>query len=468
VYPNALTDETAPDAGRDGNLLELDPANVPVGNKLMVPDRSLPAVRQRERLSLIGRIARKLKRVYRHTARRAKHGLARTVYLLPFLSRHDPRKKVIKCKDHCRLIDRFPQSAELIPEDWYLQLRPRETIQRQSSICLDQGEAARFRAGTTKYQNGDRCEIPEVFLACFHNARLEGRDFLLLSRENQILFESALSQQEVLEQNGILDTLIRPTARRLSGTYALLAHPWAWGYYHWVIEVLPKLSLIEELDDLKSVPLIVPHRLNAFQSDSLLMAGVSVDRMVHLDEGDWQVDHLFFPEMLAPSGNPSPQAVTWLRERFLKESSTQNSPSGRRIYLTRRDAAQRSLLNEEEIVEYLREADFEIICPGELSFPEQVKTFRDVEVVIAPHGAGATNMVFAPPSATLIEFFGDNYINGCYWALANICGQTHAFLTGPSERLDYSIALDDLKALLEKLECFESGDKASKASATPA
>ena len=58
--------------------------------------------------------------------------------------------------------------------------------------------------------------------------------------------------------------------------------------------------------------------------------------------------------------------------------------------------------------------------------------FRDVEIVIAPHGGACTNMVFAPIGATLIEFFGNNYINGCYWALTNICGQKHAFLTGPS------------------------------------
>ena len=417
----------------------------------VLDNRLARARRERERLNLVGRIARKLKRLYLETARRTKYRLARSVYSLPVVSRHDPRRKIIKCKDHCRIIDRFPQSAESIPEDWYLVVRPSETIRRQSSICIDESEAARFRAGIEKYQNGDRYEIPEVFLACFHDARLEGRDFLLLSRENRILFESALSKQEVLEENGILDMLIRPTAKKLSGTHALLAHPWAWGYYHWMIEVLPKLSLIEEFDDLKSVPLIVPHRLKVFQRDSLSVAGVSVDRIVHLHEGDWQVDHLFFPEILAPSGNPSPHAVDWLRKRFLKEPSTRNPRSGRRIYLTRSDAAQRRLLNEEEIVEYLREAEFEIVCPGRLSFSEQVKTFREVEVVIAPHGAGATNMVFAPSNATLIEFFGDNYINGCYWALTCVRKQKHAFLTGPSQWLDYSIPLDALKVLLAKV-----------------
>jgi hypothetical protein len=63
-------------------------------------------------------------------------------------------------------------------------------------------------------------------------------------------------------------------------------------------------------------------------------------------------------------------------------------------------------------------------------------------------------MVFAPENAILIELFGDNYINGCFWALTNIRGQKHAFLTGPSKWLDYSISLQRLKALLARV--FES------------
>lgn len=411
----------------------------------------LPAGTRTAKPRMGDRVARKLKRIAAVVWKTIRSWLAKAVYSLPFLTRHDPRRKVIKCKDHCRIIDRFPQNTESIPEDWYLKVRSRETLQRQPSLCLDESEATRFRVGTAKYQCGDRCEIPEVFMACIHDARIEGRDFLLLSREDQILFESALSNHEVLEENGILDRIIRPTTRKLPGTYALLAHPWAWGYYHWMIEVLPKISLIEKFDELKSVPLIVPHRLNAFQIDSLRKAGVSVDRMVHLDDGEWQVDHLFFPEILGPSGSPSPHAVAWLRKTFLHHAPLQAASPNSRIYLTRRDAPKRRVINEGEIIAFLQERGFATVCPGDLSFSEQIEIFRNVRVVVSPHGAALTNMVFAPPGATLVEMFGDNYINGCYWALANLCGHRHAFLTEPAQALDYSVSIDRLDALLAAL-----------------
>lgn len=395
----------------------------------------------------------------RGALRGTKHRLARALYTLPFLAKNAPRKKVIGCKDHCRILERFPVRSGSIAEDWYVPVRPAETVHRLPSICLNEDEAARFRVGTMKYQNGDRCEIPEVFLACFHNARLEGRDFFVLTRDNQIVFESTLGSQELLEKNRILDTLIRSTTKKLSGTYVLLSHSWAFGYYHWILELLPKLSLIENFEELGSVPLIVPHQLKSFQRESLRMAGVPAEQIVCLDDNDWRVERLFFPQIPAGWGNPSPHAVRWLRKRFLKVP--QESRSGRRIYLTRSDATQRRVLNEEQIIEYLQKEGFKIVCAGELSISDQVEMFRDVEIVIAPHGGASTNMVFAPIGATLIEFFGHNYINGCYWALTNICGQKHAFLTGPSQSatcsgstaiwLDYSISLDELKALLAKL-----------------
>ena len=124
----------------------------------------------------------------------------------------------------------------------------------------------------------------------------------------------------------------------------------------------------------------------------------------------------------------------------------------RLLYVTRRDARSRRIVNEEQIVKLLRRLGFEIVCPGELSFSEQIRLFAQARVIIGPHGAGLTNTVFAPQNATLIELFPENYINinGCYWALANICSQTYAFLTGTSEGTDFHIDVDKLERLLEK------------------
>src|SRR5262249_28358163 len=156
---------------------------------------------------------------------------------------------------------------------------------------------------------------------------------------------------------------------------------------------------------------------------TLSMVGVHPDRITYFDGDCWTVDRLFFPELPSPSGSPSPHAIAWLRHRFLDDGGAAVTKGGRRIYVTRRDATQRRLLNEDEIVRYLDTEGFEIVCPGDYSVAEQVRLFRDADLVVATHGAGCTNMVFAPSGATLVELFGDNYVNGCFWAISNIVGQ---------------------------------------------
>jgi hypothetical protein len=402
-------------------------------------------------VTLIAKIKRRLQSVYFKARILTKKFLARAVYSLPILSRANPRHRLIKIKDHCRETTRFPRNDERGSQDWYLKVRSPETIYRAPSIGLNEEDEAKFRDGTLRYQFGNSLDIPEVLLACLSNARLYSGDFLVLSSDDRILIESALSTDEVLEKNGILDTLVRPSLRRVCGEFCLLASPWSnTYYYHWLMDALPRLSVIEQFPELKTIPLVVPDPLLHFHQQSLELAGISADRLVPFDGTHWKVDKLLFPQLLSRTGSPSPHAVAWLRSRFLPAATAKQSTE-RLLYITRCDAPKRKVLNEDEIIDYLQHQGFDVICPGALSFLEQITVFASAKIVVAPHGGALTNLVFAPSNAKLIEFFGDNYINGCFWALASICGQTHASLISPTRTLDYSVSLERLKTLLDKL-----------------
>jgi len=398
------------------------------------------------------KISGRLRRVFQTAYRSSRARIARAVYSLPALSTHNPRKRIATCAECCRHLTTFPSTSEEHNGDWYIPVREREVVQRNTSVCLDESEALRFQRATEAYQLGQRFEFPEIFLASFETPAVESRDFLVTTRDGRILFESALSKFEVLEKNGILDSVLPSRKKRLPGAHCLLAHPWAFGYYHWIIEILPRLSILERFSATKHVPIIVPNRLTRFQLESLSAAGIHTSRFTQLDAGYWQPDRLYVPAMLGPTGNPSPHAVEWLKTRFRHTGVGSIRSSAGMFYLTRRDASQRRVLNEPEILLFLRSIGFETICPGDYPFSQQIELFRNARVVLAPHGAGLTNMVFAPAGALLIELFGDNYINGCYWALANICKQQHAYLTSPTTTLDYFVSIDRLRALLASLD----------------
>jgi Glycosyltransferase 61 len=401
---------------------------------------------------LITKASRRLARDFASAKKTARKRFASAVYSCPGLTHRNPRHRVVRLADYCNRLQNYPRNGEKPAESWYLPLDPPRAVDRKEPVSLNETEAEKFRAAAACLQNGIHCQLPETFLACIHDAKIYGQDFLVLSPDNRIFFDSALLQQKVLERNGILETLIWPTPRAVREIGCLMAQETPNAYYHWLIEVMPKLSTLQRFEQLSEAPLIVPPVLKPFQTDSLKMAGVSDSQLVPFDNTCWEIRNLFFPSMLGPTGSPAPMAVAWLRKKFLRPD-TQSSSGPKRIYLTRQDASRRKVLNERELIAFLEAEGFVTICTGELSFVQQIQLFSNVEVVVAAHGAGSTNMVFASENAVLIELFGDNYINGCFWALTNILGQRHAFLTGPSQWLDYSISLQELKALLAKVCC---------------
>lgn len=394
--------------------------------------------------------ARKLRGAVASGKQFLKRTPARALYALPFLRHRNPRRRVRPLRSLATRLAEYPRRAPW-PKDWYVPIRSAEPISRRDSISLNPSQAELFRQAALRFNDGPRMVLPEVALACFHRAKIYSADFLVLSSEGNILFESALSRHEVLECNGIFDTIIRPAAEYVPGDYSLLGCPWApRNYYEWMFGVLPRLSVIEQFAELESIPLLLPPRLTAYQQKSLELLGVPAARMVPFDGRCWEVDRLYYPEHLSPIGSPSPHAVRWLQARLMPKT-TASRKRRRRLYVTRRDASQRMLLNEGEVIGHLLTAGFEVICPGELSLTDQIAAFAEADVVVGPHGAAFANMLFAPAGATLIELFGNNYIHGCYWALANICSHRHAFLSGPAEGLNYRIPLEQLKQLLAML-----------------
>ena len=61
------------------------------------------------------------------------------------------------------------------------------------------------------------------------------------------------------------------------------------------------------------------------------------------------------------------------------------------------------MLNENELFAALAPLGFESIVPGEMSVAEQIATFSSARSIVGAHGAALTNMIFAPPGATIVE-----------------------------------------------------------------
>lgn len=377
----------------------------------------------------------------RRARRKGCHFLFRLISCVPILSQYLPTFSLTTFKMECTNLESFPANEENFERGYYIRIRNAETLKWFPPICLnDNSERVQFP---------DKYEIPEVFLASIPKARILD-SFLVISPDNRIFLDSIWSQN-LLKESGVLYSIKLPSITYKFGNYILIGMYWWEGYYHWVLDILPRLSLIEQFEELRSVPLIVPKGMAPNQYESLRLLGISPDRTIEYDGSHWEVDRVYFPSPLSGTGNPSPWAISWLRSRLLSVLGVQDAKATKYFYITRRDAYSRKITNEDQIVESLTRRGFEVICPGELSFAEQVQHFAQAKVIIGPHGAGLTNMVFAPPNSILIELFPESYINVCYWALANVCHNTYAFLKGNPKGSNFEISLGEIENLLDKM-----------------
>jgi capsular polysaccharide biosynthesis protein len=232
-------------------------------------------------------------------------------------------------------------------------------------------------------------------------------------------------------------------------------------HYHWLVDYLPRLErLLAERELWGGAKLLVNAGLTAGQRDSLRLLGIGQDELLPVPDGTAvRAGRLLVTPVGTHAGKPRLETLAWLRAAF----GIAGAPSGRRLYVSRSDASVRRVVNEAELVPALRKLGFEVVVPGRLSFEQQVAAFAGASVIVGPHGAGLTNMVFAPPGARVVELIAGRTPMVFFDALAESCGHAFRRLVCPSaqspdarhearvENHDMAAPVAELVALLKAL-----------------
>jgi hypothetical protein len=127
------------------------------------------------------------------------------------------------------------------------------------------------------------------------------------------------------------------------------------------------------------------------------------------------------PAFRHPAHWGAPWATGFVRRRLLRDGAT----GSRRIFVSRNDAGTRRILNGEEVEQEFRKNGFEIVSLARLSPADQIRIFSNAELVAGLHGAGLTNILFAPPSAKVLEILPPFVATEAYWILATQMGQQY-------------------------------------------
>jgi len=171
-------------------------------------------------------------------------------------------------------------------------------------------------------------------------------------------------------------------------------------YYHWMFDVLPRLAALER----ESLP--YRHYLvtqeHPFHQHTLDLLHIPADARTAVVSSQFYTA----PKLLVPlvSLGVSRENVRFVRDLLLETTGLAETPfTNERIYISRRHAQSRRVLNEEELYPLLKKYHFRVCYLEQLSLKEQMLLFHGAETVLAPHGAAWTNLIFARSGALALE-----------------------------------------------------------------
>ena len=169
-----------------------------------------------------------------------------------------------------------------------------------------------------------------------------------------------------------------------------LRHWWEWNYYHFFIDVLGKLNLMDRLGLEADTPVILgPY------AGQLPFAAQFI-KMGQLGQRHWIVPNntpILADEILYCRTLENYKARVDHVLAFL-ELPLERDRSSERLFLNRGGPAMRQLVNLDEIWPVLKRYGFGMIDTATLTMKDQVEIFSKTRYLVALHGAGITNIIF--------------------------------------------------------------------------
>ncbi len=244
-----------------------------------------------------------------------------------------------------------------------------------------------------------------------------------------------------------------PKAHAMPGSATILNNPWCHNFYHWLLEVAPRVMLLRQLG-IEPDWYIVESQ-SGYQRRALELLGIRAAQIV-------QPHYAFHarPEVLYRPGYPGLDAwkamAQTIKSAVGKESGTRKSSSTpARLYISRRKAAHRKLRDEASFENFLREWGFESRSFESMDYAEQVRLVSNAQVIVSVHGAALANLIYAQPGTRVVEICPVNRYNvDCFPRISHKMGHEHFVVLARSTRFrqELEVSTDDVLLAFDMLQ----------------
>lgn len=248
------------------------------------------------------------------------------------------------------------------------------------------------------------------------------------SENNHIIQSAYLKPDDLITQ---IKNVNKKTSKKLDPDFYYVMgfnHDFA-NYYHWVLQCFPTLMLFREIKKkYENLKLLLPDNLPVFASEYLdIFEDILPEDITFLtnDTVLYYADKLFYPSFLGGefAFNISPAIINFYAELTNKivnhlDPKNASSDNHKLSYFHRLDSKNRKILNEISLIELLGNKFNVSIFSNSSSIREQIENFNKSDIIISPHGAGLSNLLFCRENTIVIELMPENYINPCFATIA--------------------------------------------------
>lgn len=274
--------------------------------------------------------------------------------------------------------------------------------------------------------------VPEAFVVVIPKGYAWGDSITsaIITENRQLVTDVSTTGNAEL----IIGSQSLPPPKYVDGNVAFLSAKWGGtGYFHWFFDILLRIHLVYKsgftIDKIDKF--IVNTCEKSYQKETLNQLGIPSEKIIVSSDFPYiQAETLIIPSLPFQGIY---KIASWVSNFFQQSFLPQNFnyyPPSKRIYISREPPYARRVKNNQEVIEFLSRFGFEIVLLENLSVQEQAIYLATSEIIIAPHGAGLTNLVFCHPKTKVIEIFSPLYAPPEYWLLCNAYSLEHYSLIG--------------------------------------
>jgi capsular polysaccharide biosynthesis protein len=329
----------------------------------------------------------------------------------------------------------FFRNAHSVPEIIY----PESFVVRKPAVNLKPGDEIYFK-------NAESRKIPEVDLLRLKNVYVL---FNSLFNPGKFRFYPAYTHAggDISFKAKLfrLSRFWRKVQKLDKGLW--VTHNWSEGYFHWLTDVLPRIMITMKYADGHKV--ILPHYYEKYKYIMDSLAELRVPHMYYQHRAPLLVKNILIPGFTGPTGNYNESLIRMVRERFAGHLS--DRVASRKIYISRRHAPTRKILNEKEMEAILEQHGFEIHFFEYYDLKKQIGLMAETKYLVGVHGGGLTNMLFMKEGGRVLELrnAGDSH-NNCYFSLASALGLDYYYQfnkgnSAVTQVTDLEVNLEELK-----------------------